>query len=260
MRWKYVYIPKLLWLHRWSFASRVRETGGGGGGCHPSVFLCVFPLAIQNKNLMGALSIDSRYTKFRLIGDNVRILTIHSWFLLLLLFYNKKIFAVCALLHTSHGWQSTIQGLLSNTPLCPSGRPTWPSGWSLFARIDTESWASREIRKFWVAHVLGIPGTFSLPLPVSDPDMHHGTCVTHVPWCIPGSLTSGFLWSLWRGKRPRHSRCMCYPQFYVSGKRPMNLRNIFIKFSNILDKTPCFTYFMPKHLITVDRFRNVDIF
>ena len=24
---------------------------------------------------------------------------------------------------------------------------------------------------------------------VSDPDMHHGTCVTHVPWCMSGSLT-----------------------------------------------------------------------
>ena len=23
---------------------------------------------------------------------------------------------------------------------------------------------------------------------VSDPDMHHGTCVTHVPWCMSGSL------------------------------------------------------------------------
>ena len=26
---------------------------------------------------------------------------------------------------------------------------------------------------------------------VSDPDMHHGTCVTHVSWCISGSLTRG---------------------------------------------------------------------
>ena len=25
--------------------------------------------------------------------------------------------------------------------------------------------------------------------PVSDPGMHHGTCVTHVPWCTSGSLT-----------------------------------------------------------------------
>ena len=26
---------------------------------------------------------------------------------------------------------------------------------------------------------------------VSDPGMHHGTCVTHVPWCVSGLLTSG---------------------------------------------------------------------
>ena len=55
----------------------------------------------------------------------------------------------------------------------------------------------------------------------SDPDMHHGTCVTHVPWCMPGSLTSGFLWRRWRVNRSRHSRRMRNPQFYVSGKRPM---------------------------------------
>ena len=35
---------------------------------------------------------------------------------------------------------------------------------------------------------------------VSDSDMHHGTCVTHVPWCMPGLLTSGFLWRRWRVK------------------------------------------------------------
>ena len=26
---------------------------------------------------------------------------------------------------------------------------------------------------------------------VSDPGMHHGRCVTHVPWCMSGSLTHG---------------------------------------------------------------------
>ena len=26
---------------------------------------------------------------------------------------------------------------------------------------------------------------------VNDPGMHHGTCVTHVPWCMSGSLTCG---------------------------------------------------------------------
>ena len=64
-----------------------------------------------------------------------------------------------------------------------------------------------------------MPGTFSPPLRVSDPDMHHGTCATHVPWCMPGSLTSGLLWNWWRRKRSRHSRRMRNPQFYVSDKR-----------------------------------------
>ena len=72
--------------------------------------------------------------------------------------------------------------------------------------------------KLWVAHA---PGTFSPTPRVSDLNMHHGTCVTHLPWCMQGLPTSGFLWSQWRGKRSRHSRCMHSLQFYVSGKRPM---------------------------------------
>ena len=50
--------------------------------------------------------------------------------------------------------------------------------------------------KLRVAHAPGILGTFSChrlqrkPL-VSDPGMHHGTCVTHAPWCMSGSLTRG---------------------------------------------------------------------
>ena len=73
--------------------------------------------------------------------------------------------------------------------------------------------------RLWVAHAPGMPETFSRPPQVSDPDTYHGTCVTHVPWCMPGSLSSGFLWSRWRQKRSRHSRCMRNPSFYVSGKR-----------------------------------------
>ena len=75
--------------------------------------------------------------------------------------------------------------------------------------------------KFRVAHAPGMPGTFSPPPRVSNPDMHHGTCVTHAPWCMLGSLTSGFLWSRWREKCSRHSRRMLSPQIYVSGKRHM---------------------------------------
>ena len=65
--------------------------------------------------------------------------------------------------------------------------------------------------KLRVPHTPGMPGAFSPPPRVSDPDMHHGTCVT------PGSLTSGFLWSRWRGKRSRHSRRMRNTQIWVSG-------------------------------------------
>ena len=75
--------------------------------------------------------------------------------------------------------------------------------------------------KWQVAHALGMPGTFSPPPRVSDPDMHHGTCVTHLPRYMPGLLTRGFLWSRWRGIRfsafPAHAR----PAIFLSGKRPM---------------------------------------
>ena len=89
---------------------------------------------------------------------------------------------------------------------------------SVVAAIKVTLWASWQIRKLWVAHAPGMPGTL-FPRPwVSDPNMHHDTCVTHVSWCMPGSLTNGFLWSRWLGKTfpafPEHA------QFYVSSKRP----------------------------------------
>ena len=46
----------------------------------------------------------------------------------------------------------------------------------------------------WFAHALEMPR-------VADLDLHHGTCVTHVPWCMTRLLISGFLWSRWRGNR-----------------------------------------------------------
>ena len=67
--------------------------------------------------------------------------------------------------------------------------------------------------KLQVTHAPGMPGTFSPPQPVRDPDIYHGTFVMHVPWCMPGSLTSGIFWS--------RSRRMHNAQFYLSGKRSM---------------------------------------
>ena len=66
--------------------------------------------------------------------------------------------------------------------------------------IYSDQWASYQIGKIVGVHAPGMPGTFFPPPWVSDPDMHHDTCVTHVPWCMPGSLTSGFLWSRRQGK------------------------------------------------------------
>ena len=87
-------------------------------------------------------------------------------------------------------------------------------------------WASCQIRKLAGCACARNAGTFFPPPWVRNPDMHHGTCVTHVPWCMPGPLTSGFLWSWWRGKCSKHSRRMRNPQFYVSGKRPMEDESI----------------------------------
>ena len=67
----------------------------------------------------------------------------------------------------------------------------------------------------------GMPGTFSPPPRFSYSDMHHGTCVMHVPWCMPVWLTRSILWSRrWR-KHSRHSRRMRNMQFCVSGKWPI---------------------------------------
>ena len=41
-----------------------------------------------------------------------------------------------------------------------------------------------------VAHAPGMT-RIQRKLLVSDPSTHHGTCVTHVPWCMSGSLTCG---------------------------------------------------------------------
>ena len=81
--------------------------------------------------------------------------------------------------------------------------------------------------KLWVAHAAGMPGTFSPPLRFSDPDMHHGTCMRHVPWCMSGSLTRGFLCSRRQGKCSWHFRRMCNLTFYVSGRRCMAWATMF---------------------------------
>ena len=45
--------------------------------------------------------------------------------------------------------------------------------------------------KVRVAHAPRMPPSSTLKPVVSDPGMHQGTCGTHVPWCMSGSLTRG---------------------------------------------------------------------
>ena len=76
--------------------------------------------------------------------------------------------------------------------------------------------ASCQIGKIACAHALG---TFSPPPQVSDPDMHHGTCrdaCRDREIAVSSEVGGG-------GKRSRHSRRMRNLQFYLSGKRPMNM-------------------------------------
>ena len=90
---------------------------------------------------------------------------------------------------------------------CPVGTIWWDG----IVIIDSGNGLLARYAKLRVAHAPGMPRTYSPPPRVNDPDMHHGTCVMHVQWCMLGSLTSGFLCSQWRGKRFRHSRRMRKP-------------------------------------------------
>ena len=63
--------------------------------------------------------------------------------------------------------------------------------------LKVSPWASYQIRQIAGCACAGIPGNVSprqrlqSKLLVSDPGMNHDTCVTHVPWCMSGSLTRG---------------------------------------------------------------------
>ena len=83
-------------------------------------------------------------------------------------------------------------------------------------------WASYQIHKIAGCACAGNAGNifprrrFKRKPLVSDPGMHHGTCVTHVPWCMSGSLACGDRKTF--PAFPAHA----HPQFCVSGKSPMD--------------------------------------
>ena len=110
------------------------------------------------------------------------------------------------LIHLSKrgSWKSTLSSLRCNIHktemlthvyiLCRTSLSICPNTFQL--------WASCQIRKIAGYACAGNAGNVSLPPRVSDPHMHHGTCVTHEPWWMQESLTSGFLWSRWEKNVP----------------------------------------------------------
>ena len=102
------------------------------------------------------------------------------------------------------------------------------TAWSNNMRLFTHHGPLARYVKLRVAHAPECPQRFPRhrlkrkPL-LSDPGMHHGTCVTHMPWCMLGSLTLR-----WQGKRSRHSQRMRNRQFYITGKKPMTMRNDYV--------------------------------
>ena len=79
----------------------------------------------------------------------------------------------------SQCWSFDIYGKL--TPICHHQAYCGWKKWKMFPRNLFFHGPLTRCVKSQVAHAPGMPGTFSPPPRVSYPDMHHGTCVTHVP-------------------------------------------------------------------------------
>ena len=92
--------------------------------------------------------------------------------------------------------------------------------------IESGLWASYQIRKIAGCACAGNAGNVSprrriqRKTRVSDPRMHHSTCVTHVPWCMSGLLTRGggenvpgipgacapAIWRIWQEAHGKHDQ------------------------------------------------------
>ena len=98
--------------------------------------------------------------------------------------------------HLSYRQQMT--DVISSMPNFCSRDAEGVSSLSLMPQMQRlMAWASCQIRKIAGCACAGNAGNvfprhrLQRKLLVSDPGMHHGTCVTHVPWCMSGSLTRG---------------------------------------------------------------------
>ena len=128
-------------------------------------------------------------------------------------------------------WFGTYRAHYDVTVLCLQGW-SWLLGWSY--RNSGNGPLPRCV-KLRDAHAPGMPGTFSPPPWVGDPDMYHGTCVTRVPWW---SLTSGFLWSRWRGKRSLHPGACATHNFTYLVRGPWQMNHLCCECFNFNGRSP----------------------
>ena len=82
-------------------------------------------------------------------------------------------------------------------------------------------WECGPIARYVKLRTAHVPRMFSPPPRLSNPGMHHGTCVMHTSWCMPGSLTSGSFWSRWRAKRPGISGACTTRNFAYLARGPL---------------------------------------
>ena len=92
---------------------------------------------------------------------------------------------------------------------------------------------------------------------VSDPYMHHGTCVMHVPWCMSGLLTRGDGENV-PGIPGTFATCNC--TYLVRGPwGQMNLMSSLISFNVAKQKPPCadidlicwFVFFLRNNIVSI---------
>ena len=119
--------------------------------------------------------------------------------------------------------------------------------WSMAAFLEQGlPWAYYQIRKIAGCACAGNAGNVfprgrlqRKPV-ASDPGMHHGTCVTHVPWCMSGSLTRGC------GENVPGIRSACAPAI-LRIKREAHLETVWLEwfylFFNVFyqEQTICYT-------------------
>ena len=75
--------------------------------------------------------------------------------------------------------------------------------------------------KLWIAHALGVPGRFSPPTTSKETLAQHAQHASRHVRHAHALMHVGIANLRWPGKRSWHSRHMRNPQFYVSGKRPI---------------------------------------